>query len=292
MPVVATRLERRMRGGAQAHLLACSDNHHYITKFVNNPQHRRILVNEWTSTILLRFLGVLTPEAQVVELTEDFLAREPEVCLQLGSGRIPVPPGWHYGSQYPGNPLADAVYDFLPDALLQQVANLEQFAGALVFDKWVANSDSRQAIYFRRRIKAWLPGAEAAPQQKGFLVQMIDHGYAFDGPRWEFLDTPLAGLYFRPIVYRRLDSPERLEPWLTRASECPESVFDEILRTTPRCWLDQDESDFERLVSNLYGRRRRIADLIAASARAKPDVFPALSSRRPPPPPGSVRLKR
>lgn len=291
MPVVITRFERRMRGGAQAHLLEGSDGLHYVTKFTNNPQHRRILVNEWVSTILLKHIGVLTPEARVVELTPEFLAREPEVCLQLGSGRYPVPPGWHYGSQYPGNPSSEAVFDFLPDALLEQVANLEHFAGALVFDKWASNSDARQAIFFRRRIKAWLSEAEVLPQQKGFIVQMIDHGYAFDGPKWEFLDTPMAGLYFRSIVYRKLDSPERLEPWLSRASACPESVFDEIIRTTPRRWIEGEEVEFERLITTLYERRRRIADLVAASARAKPDVFPGLSGRRPSPPPASVRMR-
>mgnify|MGYP000197515275 CR=1 FL=1 len=291
MPVVATRFERRMRGGAQAHLLACSDGRFYVTKFTNNPQHRRILVNEWVSTILLKYLGVLAPEARVVELTPEFLAAEPEVCLQLGGGKHPVPPGWHYGSQYPGDPGSEAVYDFVPDVMLEQVANLDQFAGALVFDKWVANSDARQAIFFRRRIKAWLPEADAAPQQKGFIAQMIDHGYAFDGPNWGFLDAPMAGLYFRSLVYRRLDGPGRLEPWLARAASCPESIFDEILRTTPRRWIEGEEAEFERLITQLHARRSRVADLVVASARAKPDVFPGLSSR-PAPPPISVRMPR
>lgn len=291
MPVVATRFERRMRGGAQAHLFACSDGRHYVTKFTNNPQHRRVLVNEWISTVLLQHLGILTPEAQVVELTQQFLAGEPDVCLQLGSGKVPIPPGWHYGSQYPGNPSSEAVYDFLPDAMIEQVANLEHFAAILVFDKWAANSDARQAIFFRRRLKAWLAESDCTAQQKGFIAQMIDHGYAFDGPHWEFIDTPMAGLYFRPLVYRRLDGPDRLEPWLTRATECPECVFDEILRTTPRTWIEGEEHDFERLLETLYARRRKIPDLVSATARAKPDLFPALSSRRPAPPPVSTRMK-
>ncbi|MBI2956923.1 MAG: phosphatidylinositol kinase, partial [Acidobacteria bacterium] len=37
---------RRMRGGAQAHLLRCADAAYYVTKFQNNPQHVRILANE------------------------------------------------------------------------------------------------------------------------------------------------------------------------------------------------------------------------------------------------------
>jgi len=37
---------RRMRGGAQSHLMRCDDGYYYVVKFQNNPQHRRILVNE------------------------------------------------------------------------------------------------------------------------------------------------------------------------------------------------------------------------------------------------------
>ena len=36
---------RRMRGGAQAHLMRCSDSFYYVVKFQNNPQHVRILAN-------------------------------------------------------------------------------------------------------------------------------------------------------------------------------------------------------------------------------------------------------
>ena len=46
MPLTAVRHVRKMRGGAQAHLLEADDGHWYVVKFRNNPQHRRILVNE------------------------------------------------------------------------------------------------------------------------------------------------------------------------------------------------------------------------------------------------------
>ena len=47
MPVQAVRSIRKMRGGAQAHLLLADNGRYYVVKFKNNPQHRRILVNEW-----------------------------------------------------------------------------------------------------------------------------------------------------------------------------------------------------------------------------------------------------
>jgi hypothetical protein len=40
MPIRALRMVRKMRGGAQAHLLECEDGNFYVVKFVNNPQHR------------------------------------------------------------------------------------------------------------------------------------------------------------------------------------------------------------------------------------------------------------
>jgi len=41
---------RRMPGGAQPHLMRCSDEQYYVVKFQNNPQHRRVLANELLPT--------------------------------------------------------------------------------------------------------------------------------------------------------------------------------------------------------------------------------------------------
>src|SRR5713226_6417980 len=54
---------RRMRGGSQSHLMRCSDGNYYVVKFQNNPQHRRILVNELLGTRLARRLGLPTKSA-------------------------------------------------------------------------------------------------------------------------------------------------------------------------------------------------------------------------------------
>ena len=44
--IYAVQHVRKMRGGAQAHLLRASDNRFYVTKFQNNPQGARILAND------------------------------------------------------------------------------------------------------------------------------------------------------------------------------------------------------------------------------------------------------
>src|SRR5215831_20439317 len=98
-----------MRGGAQAHLLDAEDGHSYVVKFRNNPQHRRILVNEWIASVFLKYLGISTPEPAMIRLTPDFIAQNPEMDMQTGRERRTPSEGWHYGSRYPGDPARHVV---------------------------------------------------------------------------------------------------------------------------------------------------------------------------------------
>src|SRR5688572_12602781 len=198
MPLTAIGHVRKMRGGAQAHLLEADDGHWYVVKFRNNPQHRRILVNELIASVFLEYLKIAAPETRLIHVTADFLAANPEAYLSLGTKRIEVDPGWHFGSRYPGDPGRIAVYDFLPDALLPNVVNLEDFRAILVFDKWLGNADGRQAVFFRATVKR---GDTPDERRTGFVARMIDHGFAFNGPNWDFPEAPLQGLYARHLVY-------------------------------------------------------------------------------------------
>ena len=268
-----------MRGGAQAHLLEAGDGYFYVTKFRENPQHLRILVNEWISARLIEYLQIAAPPATVVELDQAFLGREHDVKIRLASHETPVHAGWHFGSRFPGHPDREAVYDYLPDSLLGQIHNLRHFLGIFAFDKWTANSDSRQAIFVRQRVSHWIEDSGQPPLKKSFLALMIDNGYAFDGPHWEFSDNPAQGFYFRPMVYNAARTLDDFNPWLRRIQEAPPELFDGILRDLPRSWLGaEDEAGVEPLIERLYRRRSRVAELIEASATARPSCFTAWST--------------
>lgn len=274
MPVQATGLIRKMRGGAQAHLLACEDGHFYVVKFLNNPQHRRILVNEWIASVFLNYLEVSTPEVAIVDLPTAFLTEHPGICLQLGSRRLDVTPGWHFGSRYPGDPGKVMVYDFLPDTLLEKVVNAREFLGALVFDKWMGNADARQSIFFRARLRQRpLPGGDVAPRM-GFVASMMDHGFVFDGPHWTFPDSPLQGLYFRPSVYQKVRGWDDFQPWLDRVVHFPEEIVDTAQKQIPPAWLAEDADALNSLLEKLMARRRRVPDLIRDSRRGRVNPFP------------------
>ncbi len=271
MQANATRLIRKMRGSAQAHLLECDDGHFYVVKFRNNPQHRRILINEWIASVFLTHLEISTPPTNIVNLTPQFLDATPDIYIQLRSRREAVKPGSHFGSRYPGDPDKVTVYDFLPDALLDKVVNVGEFPGVLAFDKWMGNADARQSIFFRAQLRQWSP---PGVPRAGFVAHMMDHGYVFDGPQWTFPDSPLQGLYFRPSVYQKVRGWEDFQPWLNRVVNFPEEVVRRAQQQIPTEWLAEDAAALEATLEQLMSRRRRVPDLIRDSRRGRVDLFP------------------
>jgi hypothetical protein len=274
MPVNARRFIRKMRGGAQAHLLEADDGNCYVVKFQNNPQHRRILVNELIAAEILTHLQVASPDYRLVRVSTEFLASSPDVHIQTGSRRVDIEPGWHFGSRHPGHPDTMAIYDFVPDALLGQIANAEQFLAALVFDRWVGNADGRQTIFFRAQLKDWMGRPGIPPRKLGFVALMIDHGFAFNGPHWELTESALTGLYARRMVYQTVRSIQDFEPWLTRVLRFPPEVLDKALRQIPPEWVQGDEPALERLLEGLLRRRARIAELMDGCRKAPGNPFP------------------
>jgi hypothetical protein len=262
-----------MRGGAQAHLLEADDGNWYVVKFRNNPQHHRVLVNEMLSAVFLDYLKIAIPETALVQLTPDFLAANPELHMRLGTQRVEVQAGWHFGSRYPGDPARSVVYDFLPDALLAQVANQQDFRAILVFDKWTANADGRQCIFYRAAVReSGVRGGRTS--RPSFVVQMIDHGYTFNGPYWDFPESAIQGLYLRPVVYESVRSLDDFQPWLDQVVNFPEEVVDRAWKRLPGDWTEGEEEALERLLEHLFDRRRRLPELIRACREARTDPFP------------------
>ena len=268
MPLTAVRHVRKMRGGAQSHLLEADDGHWYVVKFRNNPQHHRVLVNELLSSVFLEYLQIAAPPTALIHVSEEFLAVNPEVRLTLGTRSIAGAPGWHFGSRYPGDPARTAVYDFLPDALLPAVANLGDFRAVLVFDKWTGNADGRQCVFYR----AMVTGSGA--RKPGFVAQMIDHGFAFNGPNWDFPESPLQGLYARRVVYKGVHSLADFEPWLGQVMNFPEEIVDQAWKRIPAGWIDGEEDELDALLEKLFDRRRRLPELIAACRHSRSNPFP------------------
>jgi len=262
---------RKMRGGSQAHLLKCDDGSHYVVKFRNNPQHRRTLINEWLAAEVLRALDISAPRTAVVHLSEEFIVSNPALSIEIGCRMVGPVTGPHFGSCHPGHPESTAIYDFLPDAMLQRLENLHDFLGMLVVDKWLANADKRQCIFSRTR------GRGAGPRSNGcgLVAHMIDHGYCFNGPHWNFVDSPLSGTYFRTIVYESVHCVDDFDWWLARIAEFPEHVLYQAVAAVPPDWIETDGGLLDSLLQRLLRRRSLVPDLIQQTL--KTDRFIACS---------------
>jgi len=262
MPIVVEQI-RRMRGGAQAHLMRCDDDGHYVVKFRNNPQGVRILANELLGTRLAARLGLPVPAASVVEVGEELIAHTNELVIQLGRGRAPCAAGLHFGSRYPGGPAESVVYDFLPDEQLREVVNIADFCGMLVFDKWTCNTNGRQAIFFRAR------------DESRYQAQMIDQGFCFNACEWNFPDAPLRGLYARHRVYESVRGMESFEPWLSRLeSNVAEAAMDHISSEIPPEWFDGDVDALHRMLEQLLRRRKIVSELVVSAWKSSAQPFP------------------
>lgn len=269
---------RRMRGGAQSHLMRCSDGHYYVVKFQNNPQHRRILVNELLGTRLAARLGLPTTPVAIVEVSEELIRLTPDLAMEMPCQRIPCQAGLQFGSRYPGDPRRLALHDFLPDEQLRQVANLHDFAGMLVFDKWTCNTNGRQTLFFQGPLREERQAPDSFAAEKGALpysTLMIDQGFCFNAGEWNFPDAPLRGLYARNRVYEGVTGMESFAPWLERLErQMTERALDDITRQIPPAWYGDDFDALLRLSEQLLQRRARVPELILDAKKSNRQPFP------------------
>src|SRR5262249_31178084 len=99
-------------------------------------------------------------------------------------------------------------------------------------------------------------------------------GFVFDGPHWRLHDSPLQGLYFRPLVYQRVRSLDDFQPWLDRVTYFPESVVDQAVKQIPPAWLAGDEDVLEKLLDQALRRGKRAAAVLRACRTSRANLFP------------------
>lgn len=260
--VYALEQIRRMRGGAQSHLMRCSDGFYYVVKFQNNPQHMRILVNEMLGTRLAWHLGLPTTGVAVVHVSEELIRLTPDLCVELPRQRIPCKPGLHFGSRFPGDPHRLTLFDFLPDPLLMSVENLHDFAGMLVFDKWTCNTNGRQTLFYRK-------------EGPDYRTVMIDQGFCFNAGEWNFPDAPLRGLYARNKVYEGVTGRESFGPWIERLENLvTNKLWQQLLKEIPSEWYGDDMDALTELAEKLHRRKERVPELLLSAKNTTRHPFP------------------
>ena len=263
MAVLAVQAIRRMRGGAQSQLMLGADGKLWVVKFQNNPQHVRVLANELIATRLAQTVGLTVPSSDVVEVTEWLIANTAGMHVEMPRGeREKYRPGLQFGSQFVGGLMPGQVVDYLPEQQLDEVRNLQEFAGMLALDKWTGNCNGRQAVFDRK------------PRERKYRATFIDQGYCFNAGEWTFPDTPLRGVYARNQVYAGVTGWMSFEPWLSRMETMEAETLWAIAEIVPPEWYGGDTAVIERLTEQMLVRRGRLRELIGSFRDSNREPFP------------------
>src|SRR2546423_817824 len=144
MPVKIIMDIRAMRGKSRARLMKADDGNYYVVKFLNNPQGTTVLVNDWLASSMAIGIGLDVAKPQIVEV-EDYVL-ESLVKSHPYNAFLYSNPGPHFASKFAENPSRAAVFDYLPESMVngKHLANTHLLIGALIFDLWLCNVESRQ----------------------------------------------------------------------------------------------------------------------------------------------------
>jgi len=268
MATDAVQHVRRMRGGAQSHLMRALDERYYVVKFQNNPQHLKVLANEFLATRLAEHIGLPVPAAEIVFVNEWLVRNTPELCMESAGHSVPCRPGLQFGARYVCDPFEGQVFDYLPESMFGRVKDPKVFAGMLVVDKWLGNADGRQAVFYRN------------PGDRQYKVSFIDQGYCFNAGEWTFPDLALHGVYYRNFVYAHVTGWESFEPWLSMVEDLRPELIEEIAGCIPPAWHG-DWEGLGVLVKTIIGRRARVRELIAAFRDSPRKPFPMWGASSP-----------
>jgi len=245
--------------------MKCADERIYIVKFKNNSQGVKILANEMLATRLGVMLGLPMAEGQIINVDALLIRSGRGMRIEGERSKRLCSDGHSFGSLYVGNP-DDPPIHIRYDAPLTDrpdVDNLSDFIGMLVFDTWMSNMDSRQAVFHRERIT------------DPYHVTMIDHGFCLSGRDWLFADKPCRFLDHKFWVYENVFGIDAFEPWLSKLEQ--EITLDEILAAAigiPPEWYDYDWNRFVKLIRTLFARRLIVRKLIWEIHGRRPLVFP------------------
>jgi hypothetical protein len=265
-PVIsAVQQIRRMRGGSQSQLMRASDGNYYITKFQGNPQHTRVLANEFIASRLGLYLGLPMPEVAVIYVSDWLIDNTPELRFDVAGLGTPCRSGLQLGSRYVADPEKEMIFDYLPESLmLERTRNLQDFSRMLVLDKWAGNADGRQVVF-----------TKPATARK-YSATFIDQGYCFNCSEWNFPDSPLRGVYARNCVYQQVTGWECFEPVLSRAEQIDSAELWKLTEGVPEEWWSRYGSAdaLSHLINALYDRRSSIRDLITAFRTSSRNPFP------------------
>ncbi|MFD0694230.1 HipA family kinase [Paenibacillus sp. GCM10027628] len=233
------------RGKSSPHLIEFSDHHNYVVKFKNNPQGNWVLINEYIVNNLASLLELPIPRYKVVRISKQFIEENENLHQKnFKSGK-------QFASRYTKHSLH--VTDLKGRPVKDQINNLNQVGGLLVFDHWVSNSD--------RNLKNLL----LRPVGHQYYFEMIDHANCFNitpnNPEREFLPLQVRKGKLYRWFNSLIDHKKQLTSYVEKISEIKNEDIHTIIHSLPGDWKVSDKEK-EKLYSHIKYAKKALPGII------------------------------
>jgi len=252
--VKITHVLRRMRGGSQSFLVRGEDDFFYVAKFSGNPQGNRTLINEWIGHYILGHLQITVPPLRTLHVDALTIGTE-QLCFRIGVHTFPILGDIHLGSRVPADPATTAIFDFLPRTLFPKISNITEFVQMFVIDKWLGQTDTRQAIFLRDR---------HSPKDLAFKAFFIDNGMLFAGSQWTFFDSAYCGLYSDATIYAGTAMETICTKTIEEASGISGAALQAAVAGLPASWFSLGDTEaLNGLIARVTKRQKLLPQMIS-----------------------------
>ena len=240
-----TKLVRPMRGLSGSYLIEGVDGRHYVAKLKGNPKGTRTLINELLGSLILRRLGLPAAEGVILSLDETALRDSNWPTVGSGNSKRKAEAGFHFGSTFPGNCNKDVVYDFLPTAVNNLVANHEAVNMVLFADIWLGRTEARQAVFTRNT-------------DRKFNLTLIDNSMLFGGSHWVFNAKPEQACYFDKGIYLGAKTINPTQAPFSGVANILCARRAEIFQLIPEEWRSEEANTLYSVLDELVDRARSL----------------------------------
>jgi len=236
-PALVTHYVRNLHGGSQPILARASDGFLYVVKFANNLQGPNLLFNESAGSELYRACGLPVPKWRPLEITDEFLDRNPDCWMGTPEGRLRPASGLCFGSRFVGGN-GSRLFEILPGSMFKRVRNQFSFWLAWLIDICAEHVDHRQAIF--------------ADDSDGWLdTYFIDHGHLFSGPNGDLRRNFRASRYLDERIYGQASS-EALADFQDVLQAFDADRLRQVIEAIPAEWSQATAREsFERCLQRL-----------------------------------------
>lgn len=223
-------------GKSNAHLITFDDGRDYVVKFLK-PGFERMLVNEWLTYCLARFLQLPIPPAKLVSIPKDFCESVPQL--------VNIPYTKHQFASVYIEDCGDGFNDNI-----QYLVNHRSLAGIILLDYWLCNRDrTRKNIL----LKEEAPGS--------YFLWIIDHAEIFGSYGWllPHLKTLPVGILksaTHVMMARFVNDEQQFSEQLAVIQTIPTLLLEEIMALVPEDWM-LGTAEKKGIITTLVGRRQK-----------------------------------